>query len=209
MAEYRLYCFAQSGHAYKAALMLNLCNADWEPRFVDYFNGETRTAAYRAINDMGEVPVLEQGDKRFSQSGVILDYLAEHFGRFGWKNDAERREILRWTLFDNHKLTSYTATYRFMVFLTKGDAAVAEFLRGRMTTAMGILNNRLADHAFVTGAQPTIADISMCGYLFFSDEFGIDFTKEYPHIARWLDRIRALPGWAHPYTLMPAKPPAG
>lgn len=209
MAEYRLYCFAQSGHAYKAALMLNLCNADWEPRFVDYFNGETRTPAYRAINDMGEVPVLEQGDRRFSQSGVILDYLAEHFGRFGWKNDTERREILRWTLFDNHKLTSYTATYRFMVFLTKGDAAVAEFLRGRMTTAMGILNNRLADHAFVTGAQPTIADISLCGYLFFGDEFGIDFSKEYPHIARWLDRIRALPGWAHPYDLMPGKPPAG
>jgi glutathione S-transferase len=210
MAEYRLYCFAESGHAYKAALMLNLCKADWEPKFVDYFNGETRTPAYRAtVNEMGEAPVLEHRTQRITQSGVILDYLAERFGRFGWNNDAERREILRWTLFDNHKLTSYTATYRFLVFLTKGDPAVAEFLRGRMTTAMGIVNARLADHAFITGAKPTIADISMCGYLFFGDEFGVDFSKEYPNMARWLDRIRALPGWAHPYDLMPRKPSAG
>src|SRR5688500_5996911 len=104
--DFTLYCFAQSGNAYKAALMLNLCGADWEPRFVDYFNGETRTPTYRAeVNEMGEVPVLEHGGKRFTQSGVILDYLAQRFGRFGWSNDDDRREILRWTLFDNHKLT--------------------------------------------------------------------------------------------------------
>ena len=64
MADYTLYCFAQSGNAYKAALMLNLCGADWQPRFVDFFNGETRTPAYRAINEMGEVPVLEHGGRR-------------------------------------------------------------------------------------------------------------------------------------------------
>ena len=40
MAEYRLHCFAQSGNAYRAALMLNLIGADWEPVFVDFFNGE-------------------------------------------------------------------------------------------------------------------------------------------------------------------------
>ena len=81
MAEYTLYCFAQSGNSYKAALMLSLCNADWAPRFVDFFNGETRTPEYRAnINAMGEVPVLEYGGNRLSQSGVILDFLAAAWG---------------------------------------------------------------------------------------------------------------------------------
>jgi glutathione S-transferase len=57
--EFKLYCFAQSGNAYKVALMLNLCEAKWEPRFVDFFNGETRTPEFRgSINEMGEVPVL-------------------------------------------------------------------------------------------------------------------------------------------------------
>src|SRR5690349_24338784 len=111
-AEYTLYCFAQSGNAYKAALTLELANADWSPRFVDYFNGETRTPEYRAINVMGEVPVLLHRGCTLSQSGVILGYLAETLGRFGAKDEMQRREILRWLLSDNHKLTRYTATYR-------------------------------------------------------------------------------------------------
>jgi glutathione S-transferase len=60
MADYTLYCFAQSGNAYKAALMLNLCGATSVPRFVDFFHGETRTPEYRAINEMGEVPVCSR-----------------------------------------------------------------------------------------------------------------------------------------------------
>jgi glutathione S-transferase len=43
MADYLLHCFAQSGNAYKPALALELAEADWAPRFVDYFNGETRS----------------------------------------------------------------------------------------------------------------------------------------------------------------------
>ena len=130
MAEYTLYGFAQSGNCYKVALALELAGADWTPRFVDYFGGETRTPAYRAINVMGEAPVLEHRDKRLSQSGVILDYLTEVLGLYGWNDNDERREILRWMLFDNHKLTSYTATYRFMRSLTKdpNPGAMEEFL---------------------------------------------------------------------------------
>src|SRR5687768_11811802 len=83
MAEYRLYCFGESGNSYKAALMLELCGLDWEPRKVDYFGGETRTPEYRqTVNAMGEAPVLEHGDLRLTQSGVILDYLSQRTGRF-------------------------------------------------------------------------------------------------------------------------------
>jgi glutathione S-transferase len=209
MAEYRLYCFAQSGNAYKAALMLNLCGADWEPRFVDFFNGETRTPEYRAINVMGEVPVLEHAGGRLAQSGVILDFLAERFGRFGAADPDERREILRWLLWDNHKLTSYIATLRFMLqFAKTGETPVTEFLRGRMKGALGVLNAHLESHRFAVGDNPTIADISMCGYLYWPEEFGADWT-DYPKVARWLEAIAALPGWVHPYRLMPGHPLPG
>ena len=110
MADYTLHCFAQSGNAYKAALALELAGADWVPRHVDFFNGETRTPAYRAQNVMGEVPLLEHRGSCLAQSGVILDYLAATTGKFGPDDEAGRREILRWLLWDNHKLTSYTAT---------------------------------------------------------------------------------------------------
>jgi glutathione S-transferase len=210
MADFTLYCFAQSGNAYKAALMLNLCGADWAPRFVDFFNGETRTPAYRAINVMGEVPVLEHDGRRLSQSGVILDYLASRLGRFGWRDDDERREILRWILFDNHKLTSYIATLRFMLqFARTGETPVTEWLRGRANSALKVLDQHLSDgRRFAVGDAPTIADLSMCGYLYWFDEFGIDPTA-FPSVGAWLQRIRALPGWVHPYELMPGHPLPG
>jgi glutathione S-transferase len=206
MAEYTLYCFAQSGNAYKAALALELAGADWAPRFVDYFNGETRTPEYRAINVMGEAPVLEHRGQRLSQSGVILDYLAETLGKFGSGDAAGRREILRWLLWDNHKLTSYTATCRFMRTFTKDvDAAVLEVFRRRAESAWAVLDAHLGDRRYVVGDRLTIADLSLCGYLFFGDEIGVDWNA-YPGIHRWLERIQSEPRWRHPYALMPGHP---
>jgi glutathione S-transferase len=201
---FRLYCFAQSGNAFKVALMLNLCGAKWEARFVDFFNGETRTPEYREkVNEMGEVPVLEHGTKRFSQSGVILHYLADHFGKF---QGTDRLEVLRWILWDNHKLTSYIATLRYMVTLAKvGEPQVHEFLRGRIKGSLGILDKHLSSSAFAAGNEPTIADLSMCGYLYWPEEFGVSWS-DYPRIGEWLERIRNLPGWVHPYELMPGHP---
>src|SRR5882757_10308233 len=103
MSEYKLHCFAQSGNAYRAALMLNLIRADWEPVFVDFFGkGVQRTPEWRAdINEMGEAPVLIDGERRLSQSGVILIYLAEKTGLYQPKTEDDRLETLRWLLFDN------------------------------------------------------------------------------------------------------------
>ncbi|MEO8305249.1 MAG: glutathione S-transferase [Betaproteobacteria bacterium] len=206
MAEYTLYCFAQSGNAYKTALALTLAGADWAPRFVDYFGGETRTPAYRAINAMGEVPVLEHRGTSLAQSAVILDYLAGTLGRFGPANATERREVLRWLFFDNHKLTSYTATYRFMrTFVKEPEPAVLAEFRRRAEAAWGVLNTQLDGRRYVVGDRLTIADLSLAGYLYFDDEIGVDWGV-YPSIRDWLARIRSEPRWAHPYALMPGHP---
>ena len=206
MAEYTLYCFAQSGNCYKAALALQLAAADWAPRFVDYFGGETRALAYRAINVMGEAPVLEHDGMRLTQSGVILDYLAEKLGRFGPADVAERRDMLRWVLWDNHKLTSYTATYRFLRAFTKDpDPGVLKFLRTRAETAWGVLNSHLEGRRYMVGERLTIADLSLCGYLFWPEEIEVDWNA-YPSIRDWLERIRSTPRWVHPYELMPGHP---
>lgn len=206
ISEYVLYCFAQSGNAYKAALMLNLCGAEWSARFVDYFNREVDTPEFRAINEMGEVPVLEHKGKRFGQSGVILDYLAGELSRFNAENEDERREILRWLFFDNHKLTSYTATLRFLrTFAKSADPAVLEFLSTRSNSALKVLDKHLEKQQFAIGDRTTIADLSMCGYLYFTDEIGVDLNH-YPAVVRWLQDIKALDGWMHPYELMPGHP---
>lgn len=208
MPEFALTCFAQSGNAYKAALMLALNQADWEPVFVDFFRGGTKTPDYLALNEMGEVPVLTHGAVRLSQSGVILDYLAEVFGAFGPADEAERREILRWTLWDNHKLTGTIATLRFLMkFLPddKREPAVIDFLHRRAGVALKVLDHRLFGRDWIALDRPSIADLSCAGYLYYDGEFGYDLEM-YPHIERWRKAVAALPGWRHPYDLMPGHP---
>ncbi len=205
MAEYRLHCMKESGNANKAALMLALAGADWQPVWVDYFNGATRTDSFKGeMNEMGEVPVLEHGAVRLTQSGVILQYLAEQTGKFGGRNAEENREILRWILFDNHKFTSYYATLRFLFGIQKsGDTPVTEFLRTRARGAYGIVDKHLTKRAFLLGDRPTIADLSLAGYVFYDEPTGIDRKQEFPNVEAWAGRIAELPGWKHPYALMP------
>ncbi len=211
MAEYQLYCFAQSGNCYRVALMLNLVGADWEPIFVDFFKGgETRTPKYRAeVNEMGEAPVLVHGTKKLSQSAVCLTYLAERTGKFAPQGEDERLEALRWIIFDNQKVNGFLGPYRFLKTLARpaGDPAVLAFLKGRIDGNLAVLDKRLSGRSFMLGERPTIADISLVGYLYYpAEEFGFDIPGTYPAIAKWLDRVKALPGWEHPYKLMPGYP---
>src|SRR5258705_7647405 len=115
MAQYKLHCFCQSGNSYKVGLYLECAGLDWEPVFVDFMHGATRDPRWReAVNEMGEAPVLETAAGKFTQSGAILMSLAETTGKFAAQDAGARSEALRWILFDNHKFTSYLATYRFL-----------------------------------------------------------------------------------------------
>ncbi len=204
----KLHCFGESGNAYKVALTLALSESDWEPVFVDFFNGETRGAAFRALNVMGEVPVMEDGEQILTQSGVIQDYISSKTGKLGGKSAAERREVLRWMFFDNHKVSGVAGPLRFqMNFLpeAKRNADVIAFMSARLHGALKIMETHLADHDWLAGDEVTIADLACCGYLFYPEPF--TFTRaDYPHIDRWLDQIAALPHFALPYDLMPGSP---
>jgi glutathione S-transferase len=207
--EFRLHCFAQSGNAYKVALMLACAGVDWEPVLVDFPGGQTRTAEWRQnINEMGEVPVLEHAGNTLSQSGVILHHLADHLEQFGARSDDEKREILRWILFDNHKFTSYLATYRWIRSFASPQPhpEVLNFIRGRAESAFSVVEKHLADKEFVIGKRPTIADFSMAGYVFYPvEETGFDFLATHPNISNWMKRLSGLPGWRAPYDLLPGE----
>jgi glutathione S-transferase len=209
MTEYRLHCFSQSGNSYKVALMLALSGADWEPAWVDFFNGASRNPDWRAaLNEMGEVPVLEHGGRRLTQSGVILTYLSRRLGKFGPESEEEELEILRWMLFDNHKFTSYMATYRFLnAFAPKApDPMIMKFLKGRVDDAYGIVDKHLAGRDFIAAPRATIADLSLAGYVFYpKEENTYDFAESHPNIHAWKERLKAMPGWKAPYDMMPGE----
>jgi len=206
---YKLHGFCQSGNTFKVAFLLRALNQPWEPRFVDFMNGVTRTGEWReGTNEMGEVPVLDDGDRRFTQSGAILTHLSSRHGAFGGRSEDEKLEVLRWLLFDNHKFTSYFASYRFTKAFgpTEPDPAVMAWLRARLDNAFGIVDKHLAGREFMVGTAATIADISLCGYLFYPvEESGYEVASRFPNIGAWLERVRAIPGWADPYDILPGE----
>lgn len=205
----KLHCFGESGNSYKAALALEMSGLDWEPVFVDFFNGETRTPEYRDdVNEMGEAPVLIDGDFRTTQSGAIQAYVTEKSGKFGGKDRDENYEIFRWVLWDNHKLSSMAGLTRFLInFLPEQhrNPDVIAFNQGRLKAAYQILNDHLNGRDWIVGDGVTNADISCCGYLYYPEPFGFD-RADWPHIDAWLTRLSEQPGWKHPYDLMPGNP---
>ncbi|MFN4309833.1 MAG: glutathione S-transferase family protein [Ferrovibrio sp.] len=208
MPSYRLHYFPESGNSYKLALMLRLCGQHFEPVWTDFAGGVTRSAEWRAnINAMGEIPVLEEDGVKLTQTAPILMKLAEKYGKFGGGTAAEKYEVLRWLFWDNHKLTGYMASYRFMrSFTPKPDPHVLTYFRRRLDDFLGILEKQVVSSAFVAGTGFTVADISMMAYLHFpADETGYDFAVTHPGIRAWLDRIAGLPGWQSAYDLLPGQ----
>jgi len=203
----KLYCFGESGNSYKAALALELSGLAWEPVFVDFFSGEARSDAFRALNPMGEAPVMVDGDLTLTQSGVIQQYVVDRTGKLGGA-EADKYEVLRWVLWDNHKMSGQAGTTRFLMnFLPeeKRPQEAIAFLQGRLKAAYQVLNDALVDRDWLAGDSLSVADISCCGYLFYPEPFGFD-RASWPHIDAWLTRISETPGWKHPYDLMPGNP---
>ena len=209
----KLHGFSQSGNTFKVAFLLRALALPWQPvhlPFAEFAGGTTRSAAWReSVNAMGEVPVLETEDgRKLSQSGAIMTMLAQRHGAFGGKDDDERQDVLRWLFFDNHKFTNFFATWRFMKSFAAAapDPAVAAFLRGRIDHAFSIVDKHLTTRSFMVGDAFTIADISLSGYLFYpAEESGIVLEERFPHIAAWVERVRAAPGWGDPYEVLPGE----
>jgi glutathione S-transferase len=156
---------------------------------------------------MGEIPVLEEDGVRLTQTAPILLKLADQYSRFGGENAEEKFEVLRWLFWDNHKLTSYMATYRYQrTFTPSPDPHVLTYFRKRIDDFLAILEQQLHRHAFAIGDRPTVADFSMIAYLSYpSDETGYDFAVSHPAVNAWLRRVAGLPGWRSAYDLLPGK----
>ena len=118
------------------------------------------------------------------------------------------REIMRWMFWDNHKLSGQAGAVRFLMNFLPEDKRPTEvigFMQGRLKAAYTALDTHLKGRDWIVGNALTNADLSCCGYLFYPEPFGFN-RVDWPEIDRWLGNIQSLPGWKHPYDLMPGRP---
>ncbi len=202
-AGFVLHGHHESGNCYKVALLLALAGAGFSYRHVALFEGATRVPGFAALNRFGEVPVLEHAGRTLVQSGVILGYLADHFGRFHGRDLDERLRVAEWLAWENQRVLTGVALLRYIRRFQPDTApAVVDFLRPRAERALDTLARAVEAAPFLVGDRATIADVACFAYVSLMDEAGLEGAR-WPAVGRWLERVRALPGWRPMADLLP------
>ncbi|MEZ5924755.1 MAG: glutathione S-transferase family protein [Hyphomicrobiaceae bacterium] len=198
------YGFSRSGNCWKVRQILELTATPFKWIEVDSNGGETRRPAFLSLNPNGKVPIirLDEGEV-VTESNAILLHLAEGTAYLPSPGLARTR-VIEWLFFEQYSHEPYIAVARNWIAYLKAKDKYADRLpeiweRGHR--ALGVMERRLATHAFLTDAGFTVADIALFAYTHMADEGEFDLTA-YPGVRAWLGRVAALPG-IHPIRPIP------
>jgi glutathione S-transferase len=186
----------------KVGLALAMMGVKHAYRHVDLMGGAHREAGFLAMNRFGQVPVLEHRGQVIAQSNVILRYLADSFGKFGGRSDAEKLRVAEWLQWDQDRLALGVGGPRAFARFMPQPPDVVNFVKSRGDQALDFLDRHLANSKFLVGAAPTIADIAVFPWVATAEEGGFEMSRR-PNLQAWCERFIKLPGAAHPYNVMP------
>lgn len=201
----KLYAHPESGHSYKVKLMLTLASIDHDYEVVDILlDRDRRPEPFRSLSlaRFGEVPLLVSGQDVLVQSNAILLHLADELGVLGGSNPSLMARAREWLLWEANKLGLSLPHLRLARNYFPGDfsSGAVDWLQARYDADSLRLERELDDgRPFVLGDAFTIADCSLCGYLFWANQASVAVR---PKTEAWLSRIAALPGWKSPYRLL-------
>jgi glutathione S-transferase len=110
-------------------------------------------------------------------------------------------QLVTWLFWEANRSGFSMANLRYYTRFEHAEPEAMAFLRARAVADMGTLDRELSTRPFIAGSTPSIADLSICAYVFLGGECGMD-PAGWPNVAAWLDRIRALPRFQPQYALM-------
>lgn len=210
----KLYDYALSGNCFKVRLLLGWLGLEYERELVDFYPGiEHRSDAFRRINPLAQLPVIEDDGEVIRDAQAILVYLAARYDSSGnWypiNAGALPGKIQQWLSFaDGLTGTISAARLHDAMFF---DLNV-ENARAGATRLLRILDEHLwfAEQAgqdwLCASSTPTIADIACFPYVTLAEEGGIDMAP-YHAIQRWIDRFMRLDGFEPMAGMMPLQMP--
>ena len=190
----------------KASIMLEETGLPYEAHLVDITNNESHTPEYLSLNPNGKIPAIIDpngpGGKPIGlfESGAILIYLADKSGQFLSKDEATRYETIQWVFFQNAGIGPMFGQVGFFnKFAGKDyeDKRPRDRYAAESARLLGVLDGRLAGRAWVMGADYSIADISLLGWVrnligFYEAGELVGFDR-FHHVQAWLDRGLARP----------------
>ena len=196
----KLYDYILSGSCYKVRLMLSILNIEHEAVPIDFYPGlEHKKPEFLALNPLGQLPVLVDGDLVLRDAQAIMLYLASRYDDSNtWfpEDAAIRGQVAMWTAFGGGEIMAASAARLHDVLNYPFDV---EQQRKSARAAFVILDDHLAEQEirglnWLAGANPTIADLACFPYVALSEDGGIA-RDEYPAIERWLRRVMDISGF--------------
>ena len=198
-----LYGSFTSSSTYKPMLFLALAHVPFSFRTVNLKYGAQKLPDYLAVNRYGQVPTLRHRGLTIVQSNVILDYLARTTGHFEAATEQDRWRAREWLSWEADAITNVAKVRHYSRFRTV-DPAVMAYFRPPAQAALSFIDAALAGRQWLVGETCTIADIGCWGRMVFMAEGGFDIAN-WPNLLAWSERLRAMPGFALPYDLIPKK----
>jgi glutathione S-transferase len=203
----KLYEHASSGNCLKVRLTLRALDLPYESVSLDLFRGETRTDDHFARNPDGRIPVLEtDGGDLIPESAAILLHLAEGTALLPAPGSIERARVYQWMFFEQNRIEADLSVARFLK-LAGRDVTMPEVFANRLERgrdALATLDRGLADgRPFLAGEDFTVADFAVYGYGHCGADAGAD-PRDFTHVAGWLDRVEATPGFVNDLEPVPA-----
>lgn len=192
-APIRLLGFKLSGHSHRVELMLSLLGLPFTFEAVNLMAKAHKSPEFLAKNPFGQVPVIEDGDVTLADSNAILVYLARRYGAPHWlpTEPVAAAEVQRWLSVAAGLLAFGPAAARIVV-LFKSPQNPDEMV-ARAHGLLKVMDGVLSASPFLTGAQPSIADVANYSYVAAAPEGHVSLDA-YPAVRAWLARIEALPG---------------
>ena len=201
--RFTVYGSFTSSSSYKPMLFLALARIPYSFRTVNLKTGVQKSADYLAVNRYGLVPTLRHRELTIVQSNVILDYLARATGKFEGASEQNHWRAREWLSWEADAIQNIARVRHFSRFRTV-DPAVMEHFRPLAEGALAFMDQALQDRDWLVGDACTIADIGCWGRMVFMAEGGMDIAR-WRNVETWSRRLKAMPGFALPYDLIPKK----
>ena len=191
----QLYGHEVSGNSYKVRLFLELLNLDYEWISVDLMKGAHKSPDFLALNPLGQVPVIVDGEVVLPDAQAILVYLARQYGDELWLPLAplELAQVVRWLSTTAGEFRQGPEHARLHHLF---GAQAIDIVRSQQkaTDILTVLDQHLSHHQWLEFERPTIADVAVFPYVALARDGKIEL-EPYPHVLAWIERVKQLPGF--------------
>jgi GSH-dependent disulfide-bond oxidoreductase len=186
-----------NGH--KVHIMLEECGLPYRALPINIGAGDQFKPEFLKISPNNKIPAITDPDgpdgKPISlfESGAILVYLAAKTGKFMPDSDRAKYEVLEWLMFQMGSVGPMLGqAHHFRMYAPEKIGYAIDRYSNEAKRIYGVIDRRLAQSAWLAGAQYTIADIATFPWLRSWQNQGI-VLSEFPHLEAWFNKIAERP----------------